>query len=282
MAEGVIKLGQKITPHPCNQEMEARNWAAVKQAFEYLDQIIHIEYIDNNIVYNLENITNLNVTNVVVENNLVVENDISVENNVYISSGSLIVNEINAVSITVIDVTATNITVYSFNASYYLNSSGEYLCPPVCGSGSGSGSGSGGGGGGGGGGGEIAECERIPSELFITIHSANCPGLDGRVVALTYETGGWHGTTSVCDGTLVFDLQCEEDEGETLRERLVLNVILTCGGSPMPMSGRPPTLSADVEPFNAEFGPWDMGPDWIDCESCCDSRDVGISFTITE
>lgn len=292
MADGVIKLGQKITPHPCNSEMEARNWAAVKQAFDYLDQIINIEIINNVIVYDLTNITNIEVTNIEVTNvqvlndievtnNLIVNNDVLIVNNLTVQNNVWILQVLNVTNIQVIDISVTNISVYNVTANYYMNSSGTYLCAPDCTSGS---SGSGGGSPGG-------ECADIPATLYLTLDGgALCSGLTGVVIELTYDSGAgaWVSATPTAfctGGTIHVTVHCNGSlpSGTSLQERMSMGVEILCNGEASPRGGEVPCTSASAGPFTAEFGPLDIGAGaGSACSDCCSGRELGITATLSE
>jgi hypothetical protein len=188
-----IKLADLIVANPCNQAMEDRNWDGIRQVLQYLDQIINIENINNQIQFNLVNIYNITVNNdIYVTNNVVVENNVTVENNVYVT------NDITSTTVNVTNMSVTNIEVYNLTAIYYITGDGTYLCPPECGS-----PGPGGGGSG---------CAGLPSTLYATwSFCANSGSIALTEVSNTCTASGvrtWEGSGTVADGTLKVRLFC--------------------------------------------------------------------------
>lgn len=188
-----IKLSDLIVPNPCNEAMEDRNWDGLRQVLNYLDQILQIQVVNNQIVFNLVNIYNITVNNdVYVTNNVVVENNLTVENNVYVT------NDITSTTINVTNMSVTNIEVYNLTAVYYITMDGAYLCPPECGS-----PGPGGGGGG---------CADLPSTLYATWNFC----ADSGTITLSEVSNSctnpamrtWEGSGTVVDGTLKVRLFC--------------------------------------------------------------------------
>lgn len=128
-----LNLASLINPHPCNPAQEDRNWAALNQIMQILNEIIeiNIDETTNEYTYNLININEITAVQIDVTNIDVTE-------------------EINATTINVTYVYATEVNssfVTSYNVTYEVLYDGDTeVCPEACGSGSGGG-GSGGSGG---------------------------------------------------------------------------------------------------------------------------------------
>ena len=191
-----IKLSDFIVPNPCNKAMEDRNWDGVRQILNYLDQILQIQIVNNQIQFNIVNVYDVTVLNdITVENNIYVTNNVTVENNVYVT---------NDISVTNIDVTyidVTNIEVYNLTAIYYLTADGDTLCPPACSS-----PGDPGGGGSG--------CASLPTTLYATFDFCEYSGTitlnEVSNTCLNPAIRTWAGSGTVGDGTLQIRVFCED------------------------------------------------------------------------
>lgn len=190
-----IKLSDFIVPNPCNKAMEDRNWDGLRQILNYLDQILQIQIVNNELQFNIVNVYDVTINNnLTVENNVLIENNLTVYNNVYVTNNISVTN----INVTTIDV--TTIEVYNLTAIYYLNADGDSLCPPDCG----------GGGGGGGGTG----CAALPATLYASFVFCEFTG----TITLTEASNTcnnpairtWEGSGTVGTGTLVIRVFCED------------------------------------------------------------------------
>lgn len=123
-----LKLASLISPHPCNEQQEERNWQAVSKAFQIFDNFISINVSDGgDVTYDLENITNLTATQIDATN-------IDVTNN--ITTNELTANQIDA---TFIDAAY----VETYNITYQVMYDNDLIqrCPPTCDASGGSGTG---------------------------------------------------------------------------------------------------------------------------------------------
>ena len=118
---GTLKLASLINPNPCNDATESRNWQALSQILQYLDQIINITINESNeLVFNLVNLYDVTILNdLTVNNNVVVNNNLTVENNVYVT------NDITSTTVNVTNMSVTNIEVYNLTAIYYITGRSE-------------------------------------------------------------------------------------------------------------------------------------------------------------
>ena len=190
-----IKLSDFIVPNPCNEAMEQRNWDGLRQVLNYLDQILNIQIVNNQIQFNITNVYDVTVLNdITVENNVYVTNNVTVENNVYVT------NDISVTNIDVTNIDVTNIEVYNFTAIYYWNADGDSLCPPTCGT-----PGEPGGGGSG--------CSSLPATLYATFSFCESSGtITLSEVANTCVNSSirtWEGSGTVGDATLQIRLYCD-------------------------------------------------------------------------
>ena len=202
---GTVSLAGMVIPHPCNKSQEDRNWAALNNILQILDQIIviNIDEITNVVTYNIQNITNLEVTNIDVTN-IDVTNNLTVTN-IYVTN----IAEFVTIDVTTIDVTtinvetinATYITSYdiTYNILYSVYGGGDpvYVCPTICDPGDT---------GTGGGGTEIfnACCDEIgvPSTLTATISNktGDCSCLPATVTLTWNGVSQWAGAYAGCGG----------------------------------------------------------------------------------
>lgn len=133
-------------------------------------------------------------------------------------------------------------------------------------------------------------CEGIPSKLFLTVDGGDdCSGMTGYTLELNFDstTGSWlsDNLNPFCgvSGNIYAVLQCLTvgvPLNSSLKDRLLLGVDILC--NVMPIGGPAPCITASKNPFYAEFFPYDLGPDWAECSSCCTGRETEIKFIVTE
>lgn len=201
----ISKLANMIVPNPCNQAMQDRNWDALRTILSYLDQILNIEIVNNELVFNLVNITEITVYDVTINNNLTVVNNVTinqnltVEENVYVENNLSVTNDISVTNVYVTNVDVTNINTYEITMTYLYDNDGNSLCPSDCG-----------GGGGGGGGGD--GCDDLPGTLYMTFDL--CGSFTVELTEYTDPITGadraWEGSGTVGDGTMVVRVWCSE------------------------------------------------------------------------
>lgn len=209
----IQKFANMIVPNPCNKAMEDRNWDALRTIMEYLDQIFNIEIVNNELVFNLVNITEITVYDVTVTNNVTINNNLTVVNNVtieqsltvvenvFVENNLTVTNDISVTNVYVTTVESTTINTYQVTMTYIYDNDGNSLCPPDCG---------GGGGGGGGGTG----CDSLPSTLYMTFDlcGSYTITLTEYTDPITGADKAWEGSGTVGDGTMQVRVWCSEGQ----------------------------------------------------------------------
>jgi len=202
----IQKFANMIVPNPCNKAMEDRNWDALRTILNYLDQILNITIVNNELVFNLVNITEITVYDVTINNNLTVVNNVTinqnltVENNTFIEQNLFVTNDISVTNVYVTTVDVTNVNTYQITMTYIYDNDGNSLCPPDCG----------GGGGGGGGTG----CDTLPSTLYMTFDlcGSYTITLDEYTDPITGADKAWEGSGTVGDATMQVRVWCSEGQ----------------------------------------------------------------------
>ena len=205
-----------ITPHPCNKSQEDRNWAALNNLLQILDQIIviNIDEITNVVTYNIQNITNLTVTNIDVTN-IDVTNNLTTYNIDVTNTATFVTIDVTTIDVTTINVTTVNATyITSYNLTYnilysvYGGGDPVYVCPTIC---TGTDTGTGGGGTE-----DFNECcdeIGVPSTLTATISNktGDCSCVPNTITLLNNGAGTWTSAGSPyadCGGSSWLNLTC--------------------------------------------------------------------------